>query len=55
MRLANRPGAIVATVARTAWRPGWRGSRLISSTTAEKLERGLGKAHDAMHLMIHKA
>lgn len=51
--LASRPEAIVGSVARTAWSAGRRGSRMISY--CEQLERRVGKAHEVMHLMIHKA
>lgn len=51
--LASRPEAIVGSVARTAWSAGRRGGRMISY--CEQLERRVGKAHEVMHLMIHKA
>ena len=41
--LASRQEAIVASVARTAWSAGWRGSRLISSSTANNSNAGLAK------------
>ena len=40
---------------RPPWRPAWRSSRSISMQYREELERRLGKAHEVMRGMIHKA
>jgi hypothetical protein len=50
--LARRPEAIVATVVRTAWSATRQPVDL--EQYCEQLERRVGKAHEVMHLMIHK-